>query len=203
MNNYYSDSHAGFFGSPAYFLIVFLLTVVGYVIVSFFLSVLFKKMGIEGWKAWVPVYSNWTFLEAAGIPGWYALFALAGIIPIIGFIGSLVTAVFTVIAAYKIGRGFQKGGEWAVLYFFLPLIWIIILAYNSAPFNRSLALSGGYGNPYQAPGRQTPPYYSTGNPRTPPVAPQSGYAAPVSNPGPTDPSHNPNPAESSTEPPRV
>lgn len=93
---------------------------------SFAMMKIFQKMNIEGWKAWVPVFNMWVFIEAAGFPGFYLL---AGLIP---FIGQLALAVLMVICAYRIGIGFNKSGAWAVLYFFLPLVWMLILAFDGS-----------------------------------------------------------------------
>jgi hypothetical protein len=76
---------------------VYVLILAGvYVLSSWLLSRVFRKAGIPSWKAWVPVYSQWVFLELGGQPGWLALLM---VVP--GAV--IVTAVFTCIAAYNIG----------------------------------------------------------------------------------------------------
>lgn len=98
---------------------------VAYVISALLMSMIFKKMNIEGWKAWVPFLNTWTFFEAAGFNG--ALIFLA-LIPILG---SVAVLVIMVIAAYRIGVGFGYGTGMAVLFFFLSIVWFIVLAFSN------------------------------------------------------------------------
>ena len=42
---------------------------IGYVINSFLLSRIFKKAGVEQWKAWVPIYNVWIMLELGNQKG--------------------------------------------------------------------------------------------------------------------------------------
>jgi hypothetical protein len=102
-----------------------------YIINSIFLAKVFKKAGVEGWKAWVPIYNAWVMLELGDQPGWISLLTLTAIIPVVGFITALVATVFLVIAAYKIGLRFGKDGVFVLLYIFLPLVWVIWLAVDS------------------------------------------------------------------------
>ncbi|WP_394554635.1 DUF5684 domain-containing protein [Agromyces sp. MMS24-JH15] len=107
----------------AAYAILFLSAVGSYVLTGVFLSRILRKTGHDGWPAWVPVYSSWRFLEVGGQPGWLAVLLF---VPIV----NVVTVVFLVVAAYRIGRGFGKGGGFAVLYAFLPLIWFALLAFG-------------------------------------------------------------------------
>lgn len=101
--------------------------VVSYVIYALFLSMIFKKAGEQAWKAWVPVYNQWVFLELGGQKGWLALLSLLGAIPLLGIIPALVAYVYSAIAAYKIGLNLGKEGVFVLLYIFLPLVWVIWL----------------------------------------------------------------------------
>lgn len=115
----------------AFVLFSVLLALIVYVVTAIFLSKIFRKAGIEGWKAWVPIYNTWVLLEMGEQPGWLALLLLAGWIPVVGFIPALVTTVFLYIAMYKIGMKFGKGGEFVLLAIFLPIVWVIWLAVDS------------------------------------------------------------------------
>ena len=65
-----TDHLTAAFGLTAGFILVIcLLGIIAYVIFAFFLSRVFGKMGIEPWKAWVPIYNYWVFLEAGGFAG--------------------------------------------------------------------------------------------------------------------------------------
>lgn len=98
-----------------------------YALFAWILSRVFARAGVPKWKAWVPVYNNWTFLELGRQPGWLSVLAF---LPI----ANIVSAVFMCIAAYKVGIGFGKSGAWVVLYIFLPVIWLIIVAFESTPW---------------------------------------------------------------------
>ena len=115
------------------FLIMLLFGAIAYAVTSLLLMKIYGKMGIEGWKAWVPLYNMWVFLEAGAYPGWIALLML---LPI----GNVVALVFVIMAAYRIGQGFGKDDVWIVLYIFLPIIWYAVLAFDSSKWQ---GLRGG------------------------------------------------------------
>jgi hypothetical protein len=119
----------GFFVFLGIFTLLLLLVV--YVVNSIFLAKVFKKAGEEGWKAWVPVYNLWVLLELGEQPGWVSLLLLPAFIPFIGALIALVPAVYSAIAAYKIGLKFGKEDAFVLLYIFLPLVWVIWLAVDS------------------------------------------------------------------------
>jgi len=105
-----------------------LVTILAYVVSAIFMGMMFKKAGIPAWKAWVPVYNTWTFLEMGGQKGWISLLLLLSWIPFLGFIPAVVAFVFLCIAAYRIGLNFGKEAWFVVLYIFLTLVWLIWLA---------------------------------------------------------------------------
>ena len=105
-------------------LILFTL-VAAYVISSFLLGRIFKKAGVEQWVAWVPFYNTWKMLELGGQQGFWAVLA---IIPVV----NVVAAIFTYIAMYNIGLKLQKEGWFVVLAIFLPIVWMIWLAFDSS-----------------------------------------------------------------------
>lgn len=107
------------------------IVVISYLINALLMSFIFKKAGIEQWRAWVPVYNTWVFLELGGQKGYYSLFALVSGIPFLGFIAAIVYYVFLAIAASNIGNRFNKpGAGWIVLFIFLPLVWLAIVAFD-------------------------------------------------------------------------
>lgn len=104
-----------------------------YAINAFLLSKVFAKTGIEPWKAWVPLYSEWKFFELGGQkPALSLTYLLAGI-PLIG----LIPIIYSVIAAHQIGLGFGKSKAWAVLYLFLKPVWYGLIGFGSAQYNGS------------------------------------------------------------------
>jgi hypothetical protein len=112
------------------FVLGFLAIVVTYVITAILLSRIFKKAGVEGWKAWVPVYNSWTLLELGDQKGFWAIIAL---IPVV----SIVAAIFMIIAMYHIGIKLGKDGVFVLLAIFLPLVWFIWLAVDNSTWKGS------------------------------------------------------------------
>lgn len=144
----YGDQAAAGFGAIGRLL--WLVLVLGaYALSSWLMSKVFTKMGIEAWKAWVPVYNSWTFVEAAGFPGWWVL---VGFIPGV----NIALVVLLAIAAYRVGLGFGKSGVWVLLYIFLPIVWFAIVGFDSSRWNPALMNLGGqqYGQPQGAVGYQ-------------------------------------------------
>lgn len=135
----YSNSYNSTYGTSAsssadagamvgIFVGIAVVALIAYVVTSFFLGKVFQKAGVPAWKAWVPIYNQWVFLELGGQHGWISLLFLAGIIPFVGFIGTIIATVFACIAAYRIGLNFGKEGVFVLLYIFLGIVWIIWLA---------------------------------------------------------------------------
>ncbi len=112
------------------FFFLFIAVIIAYVVTSFLLGRIFKKAGVEQWKAWVPIYNNWKFLEIGGQQGFWAVLA---VIPVI----NLISAVFMIIAAYYIGLKLGKQGAFVVLYIFLPLVWLIWLAVDDSKWEQA------------------------------------------------------------------
>ena len=109
----------------------FFVSVLAYVFVSFVMGKIFTKAGVEPWKAWVPVYNTWVFLELGGQKGWLILLAfLPGV--------NIIAGIFMIIAAYNIGLAFNKNGAWVLLYIFLSPVWFLLLAFDSSTYNSGM-----------------------------------------------------------------
>lgn len=104
---------------------VLLVFVLAYALFAYILGRIFKKAGEDAWKAWVPVYNSWVFLEIGGQKG---VWAVLGLIPPLG----IVTFVFSIIAAIKIGEKLGKPGAFVLLYVFVSYVWLIWLAFDSS-----------------------------------------------------------------------
>ncbi|CAN5340635.1 hypothetical protein BH09ACT1_BH09ACT1_11240 [soil metagenome] len=135
-------------------LVYFLILVGGYVVVSWFLMRVFRKAGIEGWKAWVPFYNYWVFLELGGQPGWLVILS---VVPI----ASIIPAIFMCIAAFHIGAAFDKrDAGWVVLFIFLAPVWLGIIAFDSSrwdPARMSVRPIYGPNVPWPKAGPTPPP----------------------------------------------
>lgn len=126
-DNGYGPDTAAALALALVFVVVYLVLIVGvYALVAWMLSRVFKKAGVLPWKAWVPLFNYWVFFEMGGQLGWLALLSL---IPGV----NIVALVFGCIAAWHVGSAFQKPGVgWLLLYIFLPVIWIGIVAFDGS-----------------------------------------------------------------------
>lgn len=124
-----SAAAAGFF----FFIfgVVFFIAIITYVVMALLLSRIFKKAGIEGWKAWVPIYNSWTLLEMGGQPGFWAVLML---VPVI----NIASVVFSIIAMYNIGLKFGKEGAFVLLAIFVPIVWYIWLAVDDSEWKGAM-----------------------------------------------------------------
>lgn len=150
------DPAAGAAVMATVFMVGVVIALVMYAIAAFLLSRIFKKAGVEGWKAWVPVYNNWVTLEIGGQAGWWSVLAF---VPVV----NIVSAVFLYIAMYNIGLKLGKSGVFVLWAIFIPLVWYIWLAFDGSRWNPSA------GAPSRA--AATP-----GNTSTPPAVPPTATA---------------------------
>jgi hypothetical protein len=97
----------------------------------------FEKAGIPGWKALIPVYNSWLLMEMAGKPGWWALVGLAGVIPVLGFIASIIAFVLYVIAALELGKAFGKSQMFSVFGLVIfSLVGFLMLGFGNDKYNK-------------------------------------------------------------------
>ena len=140
-----------------------------YVVYCIFLMKLYAKANVPAWKAWVPFVNTWKFFELGGYKGALSLLLLAGLIPCVGWIGSIIGYVLYCIAAYQIGLKNGKEGYWVVLFIFFGIVWMGILGLGRSIWNDSL------GKPSYGPERPPswPPYADNNH---------SGWSTPPNNP---------------------
>lgn len=141
----FNDTAATGFASGSFMLVFFLIFIVvpllSYVVSAFLLSKIFAKANTEPWKAWVPVYNNWTMLELGGQKGFWSVLMF---VPVI----NIAAIVFTYIAGYHIGLKLGKDGWFVLLCIFLPIVWLAWLAFDDSTWqgdNGELA-PAGFGN---------------------------------------------------------
>jgi len=145
-----------------------------YAVASFFFMKIFAKANVPSWKAWVPVANLWKFFELGGYHGAFSLLFVANIFPFLGQAASIVGLVFLCMAAHQIGLKLGKENVWVLLFIFMAVIWLGIMAFGKSVWNDSL------GKP--ALGVERPPswpVYAGGVPPTPgyePTPPPTGYA---------------------------
>lgn len=102
-----------------------------YIVSSIFLGKVFRKAGVEPWKAWVPVLNTWKILEIGGQQGFWAILTF---VPI----ANIVALVFVIIAMHNINLKLGNGVGMTVLAVFLPIVWLIVLAVSNNSWNESL-----------------------------------------------------------------
>jgi hypothetical protein len=222
--NDYSDG-AGLAVLAIFSFIWFLFAIAFYVIGSWFLMKIFDKAGVQGrWRAWVPVYNTMVFSKLGDLNPWLILIAIGasivlGWIPVLGPIIGIAAFIVTLLAAWRVGLKLQKEAVWVVLYFFLSIVWLGILAFDKSRWNTAVAPAPWAGNGFLADRTnwagipaQTPAGGYAAAPGSAPGAypPPAGYAAPAAAapagyapPPATEPpaGYTPPPAASAPEPP--
>lgn len=121
-------SAAGMAALSGFFVIFGLIVLAAALVAIIAMWKLFTKAGEPGWKALIPIYNSWVFLRLGDQAGWWALVAL---IPLV----NIVAVVFMAIAAYNIGLKLGKEGWYVVLYVLVPIIWMLILAFDKSTWN--------------------------------------------------------------------
>lgn len=118
-----------------------------YVWTAFALSAVFRKTGIDPWRAWVPVLNIWELFVLAGMRGWWAA-VLAGGAVLVTIIAGVVAGLFAGIAL-NAGFGGDAGsaaGALAAAAIVPALIWLGFLAFALVIHIRMLrTLCRGFG----------------------------------------------------------
>ncbi len=147
-------------------------TIAVYVWIGLALSRVFRKSGVEGWKAWVPVLNVFVLLQLGGFSGW---FVLLGFVPV----ANLVFVVVLIMAYHRINVSFGHGAGMTVLAALLMPVWASILGFGSSRWvgRESTAPAGPL---RAAPPLPPAPASSSAAPGAPPAfpgAPGAGYGA--------------------------
>ena len=108
--------------------LAFVIAIALYVWMSLALAAMFRKMGEESWKGWVPFLNQATVLAWGGFNPWLVLLVL------VPGIGALVVTVLLVISAHRINPGFGYGSGMTVLAALLFVVWASILGFGPAPW---------------------------------------------------------------------
>jgi len=118
------------------------IVVLSWVLIAIPLSALFRKTGIEPWKAWVPFYSTYTWLRLGGQNGHWVWLSL---VPY----GSTVTSIFLYIGMHRTGKAFGKENGFLVLGIFLPWVWLFILGFGRDEYRPELIAAAGLSGPLE------------------------------------------------------
>lgn len=125
-----------------------------YLLSSWGLSMVFKKAGVQGWKAWIPLYNFAVLLKLGRMSPWLVmLFVLPSVamIPVImqlmsgklvyemvvwssliAIVLMLVAYIVLWIAVHRINARFGRGVGFTFVYVFFPFIWSLILGLGPA-----------------------------------------------------------------------
>lgn len=109
----------------------------------------FEKAGRPGWAVIVPIYNTYVLFEITSLPAWLAFFS---IIPFL----TLIPAIATFIANYRLAKLFGKSDGFAICNIFFGFITIPILGFGSAQFVGASPTSTQPVAPYD-PTAPTPP----------------------------------------------
>ncbi|GAB3148960.1 hypothetical protein GCM10027058_10340 [Microbacterium neimengense] len=90
------------------------------------LSRVYAKLGIEGWKAWIPVYNVAVLFMIGGLSPWLLLLYL------IPFFGQIFVYVAFITAAHRVNVMFGQGVGMTVLAALLFPVWASVLGFGSA-----------------------------------------------------------------------
>lgn len=123
-----------------YLIVIALIVLISYIVMAIALSLFFKKVGVEPWKAWVPVYGYYTWLQVGGQNGYLAILS---VIPY----AAIVTWIFLYIGMYRSGFAFGKEAGFLVLGIFFPFVWLFILASRNQVYRPELIAARGYPPP--------------------------------------------------------
>jgi hypothetical protein len=126
------------------------LLVISWVLIAIPLSAVFRKAGIEPWKAWVPFYSTYTWLRLGGQSGHWVWLSL---VPC----GSTVTAIMLYIGMFSTGKAFAKDSGFLVLGIFLPWVWLFILGFGRDEYRPELIAAAGLPGPLEGRGARVTP----------------------------------------------
>ena len=151
------------------------------------LSKVFRKLGADGWKAWVPIVNESEILRLGGVPAWSVIFYA---IPVV----SLYGLYLKVTALSRVNAHFGRGAAATALGVLAPPVWSTFLASGAAApdpgLHERIATSveprSGYAfavsTPQQPPVEPPPPTLPAPAGGVPPLAPPAAAPAPPAAP---------------------
>ena len=118
-------------------MLIFILAIVVLMLIANW--IIFKKMGLDGWKSLIPYVKEYLQMEKTGIDQRWLLIVLFGslicLIPILGFILFLVVIIYyAILYNVSLARSFGKSDGFAVGLILLPFIFLCILAFGDAEY---------------------------------------------------------------------
>ena len=140
-NNFNSGNWAWLFALGAFIAIIAFVIIIAFLIFYFAGKwKLYEKAGREGWKAIIPFYNDWVYVEIAGLNSWYFLLLIASTISLAVDIDEhlkVYNGAFKIIALiglffcnYNISKKIHKDTLFAVLMTLFPFIVIPIVGFS-------------------------------------------------------------------------
>lgn len=114
----YGSSNVTFVFSGVMFVVFFIS--IALAIVNLIAAIkIYKKLGLPGWGAIVPIYGQWILLKAVDLPGWFSILPVAN-------------GIALIVANYRLAGKFGKGAGFGLGLVFLPPIFYMILGFGKA-----------------------------------------------------------------------
>jgi|GEM_PF-234828 hypothetical protein len=144
----------GLFAALAAFIVAFgCIGIILYIVTVVGMFKTFEKMNIEGWKAIIPIYNDYSLAEKVWVPNYVIFFWVAALVnnfvvsPISkvgGLVGGLfalvgfVLLIFFIVArarfCYWISKAFGYDVGFAAGLFFAPFVCFLILGFGEAQY---------------------------------------------------------------------
>lgn len=130
---YTNHMEVGLMISDFMFLVMGMMMFFGAVIIAFFVFVavanwkLFEKAGKPGWASLIPVYNVVVLLDIIGYKWYYIFFFFLGIVPLIGWVLSML---FTVSFSFKLAKSFGQTNLFGVGLWLLSPVFSAIIGFS-------------------------------------------------------------------------
>ncbi|MWC00409.1 DUF5684 domain-containing protein, partial [Agromyces seonyuensis] len=165
MPDQYADPTAALAAAAVLLVVELVVAAAIYVWIGLTLGRVFRQLGGDGWKAWVPILNLLEIFRFGGIPAWNIAFLFVPVANIWGY-------VQLVIALHRINLQYGRGAGSTVLAALLFPVWTTVLAASGGPDPERRRLAG-----FGAPGASVAAAPYPGAAGYP--APAAGYPAPA------------------------
>ena len=97
-----------------------------------------EKSGEEGWKALIPVYSDYVFCKLTGVCPYWILIVYVGFaldfIPFVSAIHSIAIIYYRILMASSVAKSYGKSTSFAIGLFFLSPVFYAILGFGDSKY---------------------------------------------------------------------
>ena len=109
--------------------IIFLVTIVGWILGIIGKWNIFTKAGKEGWLAIIPIYNEVVLCQISGVSPWWVLIkylsVLLAFIPFLSILQTIIAIYFAILLYVSLARSFGKNDGWAVGLIFLTPFFLL------------------------------------------------------------------------------